>query len=369
MAETDDRRSYPRVEATFQVRYRTLDDFVVAYTSNISQGGMFVLTDAPLALGAVVRINLELPDVDGSDAEGPIVECIARVAYISDGTGDEPEGMGLELVDVPVAIIQELLLDTLTMASDADGLDQVSHSARVLVVDDDRLSREQLVKVLSAHFSNIDVAENGLIALGKALEERPDLILSDVQMPGMDGWQFLRIVRARPKLANVPFIFLTALRGDRERLRGYQLGVDEYLPKPVQPAELLARVRGVLTRHQSKFGTVGGGDVLRGELSQVPLTSVLSFVAQERRSGNLLVTSGRRLATLVIKDGDVLTVKLAGAEGDARTRLFRVLGWTDGRFELATSEVDVADEIGLPTANALLEWARLQDEQRDERQA
>jgi len=352
------------VEANFRVRYRTLDDFVVAYTTNISQGGMFVLTDDPLDIGNVVRVDLELPDAEGSDAEGPVVPCVARVAYVSNGEGEEPRGMGLELVDVPVAIIQELLLDTLNMTSDADGLDQSTRGARVLVVDDERLSREQLVQVLGAHFANIETAENGLEALGKALENRPDLILSDVQMPGMDGWQLLRIVRARPKLANVPFIFLTSLRGDRERLRGYQLGVDEYLPKPVDAQELMARVRGVLTRHQSKFGTAAGGDVLRGELSQVPLSSVLSFVSQERRSGNLLVTSGRRLATLVIDKGDILTVKLTGADGDARERLFRVLDWTDGRFELATSEVEGRDEIGMPTPSALLEWARLKDEQR-----
>jgi uncharacterized protein (TIGR02266 family) len=350
------------VEASFRVRYRTLDEFVVAYTTNISQGGMFVLTDTPLGMGSVVCVDLELPDADGDDVEGPVVPCVARVAYVADGSDGEPTGMGLELVDVPVAIIQELLLDTLNMTSDADGLDQESRDARVLIVDDDRLSREQLVQVLGAHFTNIEVAANGLEALGKALENRPDLILSDVQMPGMDGWQLLRIVRARPRLANVPFIFLTSLRGDRERLRGYQLGVDEYLPKPVNAPELLARVRGVLTRHQSRFGTAAGGDVLRGELSQVPLSSVLSFINLERRSGHLLVTSGRKLATLVIDAGDVLDVRLPGDEDDALERLFRVLDWTDGRFELATSEVITRDEIGVPTASALLEWARRKDE-------
>jgi uncharacterized protein (TIGR02266 family) len=360
----EERRSSPRVEASFRVRYRTLDDFVVAYTSNISQGGMFVLTDEPLDVGAVVRVDLELPDAEGDDEEGPVVPCVARVAYVKDDAGSC--GMGLELVDVPVAIIQELLLDTLAMTSDANGLDTGAKSARLLVVDDDRMSREQLVRVLGEHFGTIETAENGLEALGKALENRPDMILSDVQMPGMDGWQLLRIVRARPKLANVPFIFLTSLRGDRERLRGYQLGVDEYLPKPVDPNELKARVRGVLMRHQSKFGTAAGGDVLRGELSQVPLSSVLSFVSQERRSGNLLVTSGRKLATLVIDQGDVLTVNLPGADGAALDRLFRVLDWADGRFELATSDVVARDEIGMPTSSALLEWARKKDEAQED---
>jgi uncharacterized protein (TIGR02266 family) len=365
--DTGERRSHPRVVANIRVRYRTLDDFVVAYTSNISQGGMFVLTDTPLPVHTALRVDLELPESD-ADEEGPVVPCVARVAYVSEAGSPEGRGMGLELLDVPVAIIQELLLHTLTGSSGHVGESDPVKSARILVVDDDRLSREVLTKVLSESFGEIILAENGLVALGKALESQPDLILSDVQMPGMDGWQLLRVVRSRAKLQDVPFIFLTGLKGDEERLRGYRLGVDEYLPKPVEPDELVARVKGLLLRHRSRFGGVAGGDVLRGELSKVSLTSVLSFIHQERRSGHLLVTSGRKLATIVILDGDVMNVQTmrSHAGETARERLFRVLDWSEGRFELAQSVVEADDEIGIPTPSALLEWARRKDEALDE---
>ena len=117
-----------------------------------------------------------------------------------------------------------------SVAAGSRGTDPGNDHAHILVVDDDKLSLEQLVGILKKFFARVDSAENGLAALGKALEHPPDLILSDVQMPGMDGWQLLRIVRSRPKLANVPVIFLTNLKGDAERLRAalaeYGLGDD-----------------------------------------------------------------------------------------------------------------------------------------------
>ena len=129
-----------------------------------------------------------------------------------------------------------------------------------------------------------------------------------------------------------------------------------------------ARLRALSPRATLERGYAivrAGGDVLRGQLSQVSLPSVLSFIHQERRSGHLLVSSGRRLATIVIHDGDVLTVQMSRAQAgeSALDRLFRVLEWDDGRFELAQGGIAANDEIRMPTPTALLEWARRKDEQ------
>lgn len=321
---------------------------------------MFVLTDDPLPVGTTLRVSLELPDHEGE--EGPVVPCLARVNYIVDGTDeDAPAGMGLDLIEVPAAIIQALLVEALADSTGSEPTDDTLAHARILVVDDDRLSRNHVCRALSARWSDIETAENGLEALGKALASPPDLILSDVEMPGMDGWQLLRVVRSRPKLAKTPVIFLTRLRGERERLRGYHLGVDDFVAKPADPADLRARVSGLLVRTR---GRPSGNDVLRGDLAHVSLSSVLSFIQQERRSGNLLVASGRRLATLVIRDGDVVQVRLTSESAAATPldRLFEVLDWATGTFELAEAEAVSTDEIGMSTSGALLEWARLKDE-------
>jgi uncharacterized protein (TIGR02266 family) len=364
VSESAERRASPRQEATFRVRYRSLDEFVVAYTTNISRGGMYVLTDAPLPVGTMVNVSLELPDAD--DEDGPVVPCTAKVAYVDDGSTTGHQGMGLELVDVPTAIIQSLLVEALSESAGGEPDAQTHASARVLVVDDDRLTRERIRQCLEGLATAVDEAENGLEALGRALSNQPDLILSDVEMPGMNGWQLLRIVRSRPKLAQVPVVFLTHLKGEAERLRGYELGVDDYLAKPIEADELRARVRGLLLRSK---GRIGGSNALRGDLAHVSLTSVLAFIHAERRSGHLLVISGRRLATLVIQEGNVHQVRIGrtiGADG-ALDRLFRVLDWTEGSFELAEGAVVADDEVRMSTSAALLEWARISDEARASR--
>ncbi|MEM9193313.1 MAG: response regulator [Myxococcota bacterium] len=358
-----DRRSDPRIAKNFRVKYPSLDDFVVAYTSNISRGGMFVLTDDPLAVGTVVQVSLELPDEESD--HGPVVPCVARVAYVEDGRNTGHAGMGLELIDVPSGIIQELLMDALSESAPPEEEGDSTSDAKLLVVEDDPTYRQHLIDVLQLYWPNALSAPNGLEGLGMALRLEPDLILSDVEMPQMNGWQFLRIVRSRPKLAHVPVIFLTALRGESERLRGYRLGVDDYVNKPVDPHELHTRVRGQLLR--ARGVSAARHDLLRGDLSHVSLASVLSFIHQEGRSGHLLVISGRRLATLMIRQGNVLRVHLSrGGDGrDGLERLFQVLEWERGRFELADGEVEADDEIGLPTNVALLHWAQWRDENLD----
>lgn len=355
-----DRRSDPRIERTFRVKYPSLDDFVIAYTSNISRGGMFVLTEDPLPVGTVVRVSLELPDEEAD--EGPVVPCVARVAYVQDPGGGEPAGMGLELVDVPAAIIQDLLMDALADSAPPEEQTDATTSATLLIIEDDPVYRKHLVDLLSKHWPSCHAAANGLEGLGLALRLDPDLILSDVEMPQMNGWQLLRIVRSRAKLANVPVIFLTSLTGEAERLRGYRLGVDDYVHKPVEAQELYTRVRGQLLRSQGRHA--GRHDLLLGDLAHVSLASVLSFIHQERRSGHLLVISGRRLATLIIDEGNVHRVNLSESAGlgPGIERLFHVLEWERGRFELADGEVSVDDEVRVPTPAALLQWAKIHDE-------
>lgn len=359
MSDTAERRSSPRLEATFRVRYRSLDEFVVAYTTNISRGGMFVLTDAPLPVGTMVSVSLELPDTE--DDDGPVVPCTARVAYTDDGSSSGHSGMGLDLVDVPTAIIQALLVEALSESAGSEPEITTLGGVRILIVDDDALTRNRIKLALDGLSATIEEADNGLDALGRALANPPNLILSDVEMPGMNGWQLLRILRSRQKLAHVPVVFLTNLKGEHERLRGYELGVDDYLAKPVEADELRARVRGLLLRTK---GRSPGTNALRGDLGHVSLTSVLAFIHAERRSGHLLVISGRRLATLVVQEGNVRQVRLGRQRPDesALDRLFRVLDWTDGTFELAEGAVDAEDEIGMATSAALLEWARVTDE-------
>ncbi|MEE9215893.1 MAG: response regulator transcription factor [Anaerolineales bacterium] len=118
-------------------------------------------------------------------------------------------------------------------------------SKKIMVVDDE----PRLVSVVEAYLEqegfDVATASNGQEALFAARETKPDLIILDVMMPEMDGYEFLRLHR---KEAETPIILLTAKVGDDDKVIGLELGADDYLTKPFRPRELVARVRAVLRR-------------------------------------------------------------------------------------------------------------------------
>ena len=117
--------------------------------------------------------------------------------------------------------------------------------ARVLLVDDNRDMREYVEKLLHGRFEVV-TAENGRVALEKALSNPPDIVLSDVMMPEMDGIQLLRALREQTALSMVPVILLSARAGEEARIGGMEAGADDYLTKPFSARELLARVQAHL---------------------------------------------------------------------------------------------------------------------------
>jgi CheY-like chemotaxis protein len=234
----------------------------------------------------------------------------------------------------------------------------------VVVVDDDDHYRELAAEPFRKRGDNVRTTSDGLEALAMCLKEPPDVILSDVQMPRMDGWQLLRLVRARPALASVPVIFLTMLDGDTERLLGYQLGVDAYISKPYLPEQLLVRVHQIVRRARNAKASPVQRTTLRGDLDQVAASSVLSFLELERKTGVLLVV-GPKLARLFLANGRLVRAEIEGTPATrSRATLMSVLDWNEGQFEFSPEDVDAKDEIHSTISALLLEHARATDERK-----
>jgi len=115
----------------------------------------------------------------------------------------------------------------------------------LLIVDDDRTARETLIAMLEGENYHLELARNGFEAIQMAERLHPDMILLDVMMPGMDGFEVCRRIRATPQLAEVPIVILTALDDRGSLLRGIESGADDFLSKPVDRHELRARVRTI----------------------------------------------------------------------------------------------------------------------------
>ena len=117
----------------------------------------------------------------------------------------------------------------------------------ILIVDDDRVTRRLLSGMLLAEGHAVTLCDDGASALKTAREALPDLVLLDVLLPGMDGYGVCRALRQDPVLAEVPIVLLTALDDRESRIKGLEVGADDFLSKPFDRVELLARV-GAITR-------------------------------------------------------------------------------------------------------------------------
>jgi two-component system KDP operon response regulator KdpE len=118
-------------------------------------------------------------------------------------------------------------------------------------VDDDPTLVRFLGDYLVNHEYQVLRASNGTDALRQAYQSHPDLIILDVMMPGMDGWEVCSRVR---EMADIPIILVTAKTSEADKLRGFRLGVDDYVTKPFSMAELMARIQAVLARSKRKGG-------------------------------------------------------------------------------------------------------------------
>jgi CheY-like chemotaxis protein/MinD-like ATPase involved in chromosome partitioning or flagellar assembly len=133
-------------------------------------------------------------------------------------------------------------------------------SEKILIVDDDLETIRLIGMVLQRQGYQIVTATNGTEALSLALKEQPNLILLDLMMPDMDGNQVTRKLRNNPKTSKIHILMFSAKSQVEDKVSGYEAGVDEYLTKPIHPAELVARIKSVLSRSTiSEASTVKKG--------------------------------------------------------------------------------------------------------------
>jgi adenylate cyclase len=118
--------------------------------------------------------------------------------------------------------------------------------ARILVVDDQRANAEMMAGVLRARGYEVITAGDGAAALEQVREWKPDLVVADILMPRVDGYEFCRMLRADSATALLPVVLVTSLEAQGERARGLEVGADDFLSKPVNWEELFARVRSLL---------------------------------------------------------------------------------------------------------------------------
>ena len=195
-------------------------------------------------------------------------------------------------------------------------------NVKILIVEDERKTGEYLCMGLREAGYAVELLNNGVDGLHQALEGDHDLVILDVMLPGLDGWQVLRGLRAQGR--EMPVLFLTAKDHVDDRVKGLELGADDYLVKPFSFSELLARVRTILRRGRS------GMEPTTLQVADLELDLLRRRVTRAGKRIDLTAKEFGLLELLMRRKGEVLPRSLIASQV-----------W-DVNFDFGTNVIDVA---------------------------
>jgi len=230
---------------------------------------------------------------------------------------------------------------------------------RILVADDEPYVVLAIKEVLEGLPAGVLEAHDGEEALRLAKAEKPDLILLDVKMPGLDGFQVATALKKDPSTATTPLIFFSALGAPSEKVRGLELGADDYIAKPIDADELKARVRTILRRNRPQKGP---SFLASGQLQVTGLASLVRTLETDRRTTRLLLGRGEEQGEIIFVDGHITRATQGPRQGESA--VYELLTWKDGSFQMMAVDraQQMGGEVAAPNQGLLLEGLRRLDE-------
>jgi len=222
----------------------------------------------------------------------------------------------------------------------------------ILVVDDNPMAVDLVTEVLEPEGFEIIACSDPNHAV--ELAENADAIVLDVMMPGISGFEVLRMLREDPVLAEIPVLMLSALGEGDDRATGLERGADDYLGKPFHGKELVLRIRKLLEKRRDP------GIILEGSLDSFTVGNILQQILESRRSG-VLEIEGTPLFTADVFNGHIISAEFGSLEG--REALLASIEIGKGRFTFREAEIENRTSgKGLGIHNIMMEAAWLQDE-------
>ena len=238
----------------------------------------------------------------------------------------------------------------------------MSMNVKVLLVDDNPMVLGMLEHSLSS-MAQVKTANDGPDALLKAVDDPPDLLVSDYRMPGMDGHQLIERLKSRPTTANIAIILLATKSDISERLSA-QEPVDDYVEKPFFLKEATHRIKKVIDKIAlEKMAKSASGDgILRGSLAQMNVIDLVQSLEMGRKSCQLTLTLEPDRCEMYFVDGQVVHASYGSLSGNEA--VFKVLRWTGGNFQIDFEGKSTQQSTTLNTQSLLMEGLRLLDESR-----
>ncbi|HLK07371.1 MAG TPA: response regulator [Candidatus Angelobacter sp.] len=232
---------------------------------------------------------------------------------------------------------------------------------KVLLVDDNPMVLEMLRQAL-AHFSTVQPMTDAADALLKAIEDKPDLIIADYAMNGMDGRQLLQKIKSRNASAGIPVILMASKVDINEKLKTVQDTVEDFIEKPFFLKEAAARIKKVVDKIslEKMAREAPGESVLRGSLAQMNVLDLLQSLDMGRKTCALTLTNNGEKCKMYFTEGQINHAVYGDLKGDPA--VYKVLTWTAGTFEIDFARSSSEQTITQSSQGILLEGLRLLDE-------
>ena len=232
---------------------------------------------------------------------------------------------------------------------------------KLLLVDDNPMVLGMLRDALSP-LANVTTANDGADALLKAVEDVPDLVVSDYRMPGMDGRQLVEKLKSRSSTSGIAIVWLATKTDISEKLSLHDHAADEFVEKPFFLKDATQRIKRVIDKiaieKLSKSSSSDG--VVRGSLAQMNVIDLVQSLEMGRKSCLLTLTNDGDKCDLYFVDGQVQHAAYGSLTGDEA--VFKVLRWTGGNFQINFEGKTKQQTTTLNTQGLLMEGLRLLDE-------
>ena len=238
-----------------------------------------------------------------------------------------------------------------------------SKSVKLLVAEDNPMVRDLVTRGLEP-FCEVLIAPDGADALLKVIDDPPDVILCDYNMPGLNGRQLFEKLRSREATRHIPFLFMASRSDIEERLRPLIDGAEDFIAKPFLVKDLVRSAKKVVDRlHLEKLQKrASRPGVLQGRLEEMSMIDLMQSLEMGQKSCRLTVQKGSERAELFFASGQCRDAKIADLTGD--DAVFKIVLWTEGEFEIDfnAANASTASTTTRSTTGLLMEAMRMMDE-------
>jgi CheY-like chemotaxis protein len=234
------------------------------------------------------------------------------------------------------------------------------NNVKLLLVDDNPMVLAMLQGALTP-LAKVTTSNDSADALLKAVDDPPDLLVSDYRMPGMDGQQLVEKLKSRPKTAGIAVILLASKADITERFSNHE-PVDDFVEKPFFLKDATQRIKRLIDKIalEKMAKTAPSDGVVRGSLAQMNVIDLVQSLEMGRKSCALTLTLDRDKCEMYFKEGQVTHAVYGSLTGDPA--VFKVLGWTGGNFQINFDGKTGKQTTTLNTQGLLMEGLRMLDE-------